>query len=120
MTAPVTPTLNVHVEPTSTAAPERPIELPPLVVSVPPQTFELPSAIARPTGRLAATSMPVTPMALLAGLVTVKSRAVWAPTVIAAGWNAMAMDGGARTLRVATAELPATRSSELTGPVSFR
>jgi hypothetical protein len=89
-----------------------------VVVSVPPQTVAEELATVKPVGSVSVKATPVRDTAFAAGLVVVNVSEVVAFSAIAAGLNALAIDGGATTLRVAVLlGAPVPPSVELTAPV---
>jgi hypothetical protein len=85
------------VPPTATVAPVKAIPVGAVVVSVPPQTEDVPFATVRPVGRVSVKATPVSGSTLAAGLVIVKVSEVVAFNAIVEGLKTLAMDGGAST-----------------------
>lgn len=115
--APVTVTENWQVPPTAIVAPVRAIPVGAVVVSVPPQTVEVPFATVRPVGRVSVNATPVSGSTFAAGFVIVKVSEVVAFRAIVEGLKTLAIDGGASTSTLAVAVLPVPPSVEVTLPV---
>jgi hypothetical protein len=115
--APVTVTLNWHWPFTAMVAPVKAIPVGAVVVSVPPQTVEVPFATVRPVGSVSVKATPVSGSTFAAGFVIVKVSDVVAFTAIVEGLNTLAIDGGASTLTLAVAVPPVPPSVEVTFPV---
>ncbi len=115
--APVTVTLNWHWLLAAMVAPSSAIVAGAVVVNVPPHTVAVLLATVRPAGKVSVKATPLRATLFAAGLVMVKVREVVAPVEIAEGLNALAMEGGATTVMLAEAVLPAPPSLELTGLV---
>src|ERR1043166_26631 len=98
-------------------APVKAIPVGAVVVSVPPQTLEVPFATVNPVGSVSVNATPVSESTLAAGLMMVNVSEVVAFNAIVEGLNALAMDGGASTWTVAVAVLPVPPSVEVTAPV---
>jgi D-ribose pyranose/furanose isomerase RbsD len=98
-------------------APVKAIPVGAVVVSVPPQTVEVPFATVKPVGSVSVKATPVSGSTFAAGFVIVKVSEVVAFSAIVEGLNAFAMDGGASTWTVAVAELPVPPSVEVTALV---
>src|SRR6516164_8084645 len=88
-----------------------------VVVSVPPQTADVPLATVRPVGSVSVNATPVNATALAAGLVMVNVNEVVAFNGMLLGLNTLAIDGGATTLMLAVAVPPVPPSVEVTFPV---
>lgn len=71
------------------------------MVKVPPQTVLVPLATVRPVGKVSANATPDNATVFAAGLVIVNISDVVAFSEIADGLNALAIDGGATTARIA-------------------
>ena len=71
--------------------------LPPVIVSVPPPTLELPLVTDRPAGSVSVKATPLR-VVLEFGLVMVKVRVVVPPTRIDVGLNEAAIEGAETTL----------------------
>src|SRR6185437_7403589 len=104
--APVTVTLNWHWPLAAIVAPVRAIPVGAVVVSVPPQTVEVPLATVSPVGSVSVNATPVSETALAAGFVMVKVNDVVAFSAMVFGLKTLAIDGGATTWMVAVAVLP--------------
>jgi len=98
-------------------APERAIPVGAVVVSVPPQTVAVPLATVSPVGKVSVNATPVSASTLAAGLVMVNVSEVVPFTLMDAGLNTLAMDGGASTLTLAEAVPPVPPSFEVTALV---
>src|SRR5437899_580006 len=72
-----------------------------VVVSVPPQTVDEALATVRPTGSVSVNATPFKATVLAAGFVIVKVSDVVAFIAIVDGLNALTIDGGATTVRLA-------------------
>jgi hypothetical protein len=88
-----------------------------VVLSVPPHTVEVLLATVSPVGNVSLNATPFSVTVLTAGLVMVKVRDVVALKAMLVGLNALAMDGGATTAKLAVAVLPVPPSFEVTAPV---
>src|SRR5262249_61326446 len=88
------------------------------VLPLPQALAIVPSATPRPLGRVSLTLTPVSPTVVFE-LVRVKVSVVVLPTRIEAAPNALAMLGGATTVRLAMAFVPVPPLAELTLPVVF-
>lgn len=95
-------------------APERAIPVGAVVVSVPPQTVAVALATVSPVGKVSVNATPVSASTFAAGLVMVNVSEVVPFTLMDAGLNTLAMDGGASTLTLAEAVPPVPPSVELT------
>jgi hypothetical protein len=115
--APVTVTLNWHWPPTAMVAPVNEIPVGAVVVSVPPQTVDVPLATVNPVGSVSVNATPVSGTVLAGGFVIVKVSVVVVLSAIVVGLKALAIDGGATTIRLAVAVLPVPPLVELTFPV---
>lgn len=100
-------------------APVKAIPVGAVVVSVPPQTVEVPLATVSPVGSVSVNATPVSGSTLAAGLVIVKVREVVAFSAIVEGLKTLAIDGGASTEMLAVAVPPVPPSVEVTLPVVF-
>lgn len=98
-------------------APERAIPVGAVVVSVPPQTVAVALATVSPVGKVSVNATPVSASTFAAGLVMVNVSEVVPFTLIDAGLNTLAMDGGASTLMLAEAVPPDPPSVEVTALV---
>jgi len=105
------------VPPTATVAPVKAIPVGAVVVSVPPQTEDVPFATVSPVGSVSVNATPVSGSTLAAGFVIVNCSEVVAFRAIVEGLKTFAMDGGASTWMVAVAVLPVPPSVEVTAPV---
>jgi hypothetical protein len=115
--APVTVTLNWHVPLAATVAPLKLIPVGAVVVSVPPHTVAVPLVTVSPVGSASVNPTPVSDIVLGDGLVIVNCNDVVVFSAIEFGLNALAIDGGAITVRFADAVLPVPPSFEVTAPV---
>jgi hypothetical protein len=88
-----------------------------VVVNVPPHTVEVPLATVNPAGNVSVNATPARATVLAAGFVMVKVSDVVAFKAIVVGLKALAIDGGATTVRFAVAVLPVPPLVELTAPV---
>jgi hypothetical protein len=111
-------TLNWHWPLTAIVAPVKAIPVGAVVVSVPPQTVDVPFATVRPVGSVSVKATPVSGSTLAAGFVIVNVNEVVAFRAIVEGLNTLAMDGGASTCKTAVLlDAPVPPSVELTAPV---
>src|ERR1043166_6208509 len=116
--APVTVTEKVHWPPTATDAPASEMLVGFVVVSVPPQTVDVPLATVSPVGSVSLKATPASAAVLPAGLVMVNVSEVVAFSAILLGLNTLAIDGGATTCsRAVLLAVPVPPSVELTAPV---
>ena len=115
--APVTVTLNWHWLFAAIVAPESAIPVGAVVVSVPPQTVEVPLATVSPVGSVSLNATPVRATALAAGLVIVKVSDVVAFSAMLLGLKTFAIEGGATTLIEAEAVPPVPPSVDVMFPV---
>src|SRR5260221_197248 len=92
---------------------------PAVAVAGPPQVLVSPFGVATtsPAGRLSVTATPVSAIPLVTGLVMVRVSAEVPFSAIGVGLNALAIDGGASTARLAEAVPPVPPSVEVTLPV---
>jgi len=92
---------------------------PATAVAVPAQVLVSPLGVATtiPTGNVSENATPISATALAAGFVIVKVSKVVALRATAVGLNALAIDGGATTARLADAVPPVPPSVEVTAPV---
>ena len=115
--APVTVTGTGRVPAADTEAPLRVMVLPPVIVSVPPPTLELPLVTVKPLGSVSVKATPVS-VVLAFALVIVKVRVVVPATGIDVGANDAEIDGAPTTVSVLeVAALPVPPLVELTAPV---
>lgn len=116
--APITVTLNWHWLLVLMFAPDNAMPVGLVVVNVPPHTGAVPLATVRPAGNVSLNATPASATALAAGLVMVNVRDVVALRAIDEGLNALAIEGGATTARVAVLlVVPVPPSVELIAPV---
>jgi len=94
---------------------------PATAVAVPPHVLESPFGVVttKPMGSVSVNATPVSATVLAAGSVTVKVREVVPFRGIAAAPNALAIEGGATTLRPAEAVPPVPPSVEVTALVTL-
>src|SRR5215472_3499071 len=90
-----------------------------VVVSVPPQTVAVLLATVRPVGNVSVNVAPVAVTVLATGLVIVNCNDVVVFRAMLVGLNALAIDGGAITVRLADAAFPVPPFVEDTAPVVF-
>lgn len=106
----MTPTLKLHDVPVGSVAPDRLTLFDPAVATIapPPQLPARPLGVAtaRPAGSVSVKAMPVSAIALAAGLTMLKVNVVEPPGGMEAGANDLAMGGGATTVTRADAVLP--------------
>jgi hypothetical protein len=88
-----------------------------VVVNVPPHTVDVLFATVSPVGSVSVNATPVSDEVLGAGFVMVNCNDVVVFSAMLVGLNALAMDGGAITVRFAVAVLPVPPSVEVTAPV---
>ena len=93
----MTVTLNWHWLLAAMVAPVSEIPVGAVVVSVPPQTEDVPFCTVRPVGSVSVNATPVSGSTFAAGLVIVKVSEVVAFSEIVEGLKTLAMDGGAST-----------------------
>ena len=115
--APVTVTLNWHWLFAAIVAPVSAIPVGAVVVSVPPQTVEVPFATVRPVGSVSVNATPVSDTAFAAGFVMVKVSEVVAFRAMLLGLKTLAIEGGATTLIEAEAVPPVPPSVDVMFPV---
>jgi hypothetical protein len=116
----VTSTFTSQLPPTGIVPPLRLIELaPPVGENVPPQVLPalVVEATTTPEGNVSLTPTPVSGTVLAAGLVMVRVRVEVPPTRMGEVPNALAMVGGATTVKVADAVVPVPPLLALTAPV---
>ena len=92
---------------------------PATAVAVPPQALVRPLGVdtTSPAGSVSVNATPVSATVFAAGLVTLKVSVVVPLSGIVVGLNALAIEGGATTLRLAEAVPPVPPSVEVTAPV---
>lgn len=110
----MTETLKVQGVPTATDAPESWMVVGAVTVKVPPHWLLVALTTVRPVGMLSVKPTPVSAAGLPAGFVIVKVRLVDVFCAMVPAANALAIDGGPSTLRVAEAGRPLPPSIELT------
>jgi hypothetical protein len=115
--APVTVTLNWQVPFTAMLAPTSAMFPGAVVVNVPPHTVDVELPTVRPVGNTSVNATPASGTVLAAGLVIVKVSEVAAFNGMLVGLNALAIEGGATTVRFAVAVFPVPPLVELTAPV---
>src|SRR5580700_7007805 len=119
-TEPVAFTVSVQLLLAATVPPvSETLAEPATAVAVPPQVLVSPLGVATtiPAGNVSENATPVSATALAAGFVIVKVSEVVALRATAVGLNALAIDGGATTARLAEAVPPVPPSVEVTAPV---
>src|SRR6267154_4923754 len=114
---PVTVTLGVHWPPAAIVAPESEIVLPPVVAKVPPHAVPVPLTTVKPAGSVSVKATPVKASVFAVGLVTVNPRDVVPLMLMSEGVNALAIDGGATTNKLALPVLPVPPSFDVTADV---
>jgi len=87
-------------------------------VRVPPHTVEVPLATARPVGRVSVNATPASATVVFV-FVIVKVREVVPFSEIVEGLKALAIEGGAITVKLAVAVFPVPPLVEDTAPVVF-
>src|SRR5215471_10637688 len=98
-------------------APESEMPVGLVVVNVPPHTVEVLLATVSPVGNVSVNATPVSATVLAAGLAMLKVNDVVAFKAMLVGLKALAIDGGATTVRFAVAVLPVPPLVEPTLPV---
>src|SRR5882672_5246976 len=98
-------------------APESPMLVGAIAVSVPPHIDAEELANVSPVGKVSVNATPVSATVFAMGFVMVKVSDVVPLRAIAAGLNALAIDGGATTLMLAEAVPPVPPFAEVTLPV---
>src|SRR5262245_53410539 len=98
-------------------APESAIPVGAVVVKVPPQTVAEALATVNPVGSVSVKATPVSATVLATGLVIVKVSEVVVFRAMVDGLNALAIEGGATTSKLAEAVPPVPPSVEVTLPV---
>ena len=98
-------------------APASAIPVGAVVVKVPPQTVADAFATVSPVGIVSVNATPVSETVFAPGLVMVNVNEVVVLNAIAAGLNALAIDGGATTARLAEAVPPVPPCVEVIFPV---
>src|SRR5580658_4777875 len=92
---------------------------PAVAVTVPPQLLISPLGVptSRPVGRVSVNATPFSTTVLAAGSPRVKVSVVVPFTAIVVGLNALVIEGGATTVRLAEAVPPVPPCVEVTAPV---